>query len=95
MKTREQIENYIVTAMRSRDQGRLHALRFLKSAIQSQKKTKGSELDDAGPIQSIAKQVYDRRENIQMFPQWNREDPAAKEPASPAVFAKFTQLRGK
>ncbi len=78
-KLREQIESDIVAAMRSRDQGRLDALRFLKSAIQAQEKTKGSDLDEAGLIQVISKQVNDRRESIQMFRQGKRDDLVAKE----------------
>ena len=75
--------------MRSRDQGRLDALRFLKSAIQAQEKTKGSDLDEAGLIQIIAKQVNDRRESIQMFRQGNREDLVAKESAALAVLETY------
>ena len=88
-KLREQIESDIVTAMRSRDQGRLDALRFLKSAIQAQEKTKGSGLDEAGLIQIIAKQVNDRRESIEMFRQGNREDLVAKESEALAVLEAY------
>lgn len=88
-KLREQIESDIVAAMRSRDQGRLDALRFLKSAIQAQEKTKGSDLDEAGLIQVISKQVNDRRESIQMFRQGNRDDLVAKESAALAVLEAY------
>jgi uncharacterized protein YqeY len=79
MTLREKIESDIVQAMRSRDQSRLDALRFLKSVIQATEKSKGEGLDDEAVVQIIAKQVNDRRESIRMFQQGNREDLVAKE----------------
>ena len=79
MTLREKIEGDIVQAMRARDQGRLDALRFLRSVIQAQEKSKGESLDDEGVVQVVSKQVNDRRESIRMFQEGNREDLVAKE----------------
>ena len=79
MTLREKIECDIVEAMRSRDQSRLDALRYLKSVIQADEKSKGKSLDDEGVVQIVAKQVNDRRESIRMFREGNREDLVAKE----------------
>ncbi|MDP6549087.1 MAG: GatB/YqeY domain-containing protein [Dehalococcoidia bacterium] len=82
---RDRIENDIRQAMRSRDQVRLDALRYLKSALQMVEKTKGESLDDAGVVEVVTKQVNDRRESIRMFEQGNRADLVAKESAELAV----------
>ena len=79
MSLRETLEEDIHTAMRGRDQTRLDALRFLKSAIQMEEKAKQMPLDDAGLLQVVVKQVNDRREAIRMFKEGNREDLVAKE----------------
>ena len=85
MTLREKIDGDIVAAMRSRDQSRLDALRFLKSVIQAAEKAQGESLDDEGVVQVITKQVNDRRESIRMFQQGNREDLVAKESVELAV----------
>ena len=79
MTLRQKIEDDIIQAMRARDQGRLDALRFLKSVIQAAEKAKGESLDDESLVQIITKQVNDRRESIRMFREGNREDLVAKE----------------
>ncbi|PKB67046.1 MAG: hypothetical protein BZY81_05740 [SAR202 cluster bacterium Io17-Chloro-G4] len=79
MSLRETLEEDIVTAMRGRDQARLNALRFLKSAIQLEEKAQQKPLDDAAVLQVVVKQVNDRREAIRMFKEGNRDDLVAKE----------------
>jgi uncharacterized protein YqeY len=85
MTLREKIESDIVQAMRARDQGRLDALRFLKSAILEAEKSRGESLDDEAVTQVITKQVNNRRESIRMFQKGNREDLVAKESMELAV----------
>ena len=89
MTLRDRIEDDIRRAMRSRDQARLDALRYLKSAIQLAEKTKGESLDDAGVVEVVTKQVNDRRESIRMFEQGNRAGLVAKESAELAVLEVF------
>ena len=89
MTMRDRIENDIRQAMRSRDQVRLDALRYLKSALQMVEKTKGESLDDAGVVEVVTKQVNDRRESIRMFEQGNRGDMVAKESADLAVLESY------
>jgi len=79
MSLRETLEEDIHTAMRNRDQARLDALRYLKSAIQMEEKAKLKTLDEAAVLQVVVKQVNDRREAIRMFKDGNRDDLAAKE----------------
>ena len=89
MTMREKIEGDIIEAMRARDQARLDALRFLKSAIQAAEKSKGESLDDESVVQVISKQVNDRRESIRMFKEGNRDDLVAKESAELAVLEAY------
>jgi uncharacterized protein YqeY len=85
MTLRNKIESDIIEAMRSRDQGRLDALRFLKSVILAAEKSRGETLDEESLLQVITKQVNDRRESIRMFQEGNRQDLVAKESAELAV----------
>ena len=86
---KERLEQDIRDAMRSRSQQRLDALRFLKSQIQLVEKNALKELDDAGVVDVVAKQVKDRRESIQMFTQGGRDDLVAQEQAALAVVQEY------
>jgi uncharacterized protein YqeY len=86
---RATLEEDIHQAMRSRDQSRLDALRFLKSAIQLEEKARQKPLDDEAVLQVIVKQVNDRRESIRMFTQGNRDDLVAKESAELTVLEAY------
>lgn len=85
MTLRDRIEEDIVEAMRGRDQSRLDALRFLKSVVQMEEKSRGKTLDEESLLQVVVKQVNDRREAIRMFQEGNRGDLVAKESADLAV----------
>ncbi len=89
MTMKERIESDIRDAMRARDQARLDALRYLKSAIQLTEKDQQKVLEDPGVTEIIAKQVKDRRESIQMFEQGNRADLVAKESAELAILEEY------
>ena len=79
MALREQLESDIKDSMRSRNQSRLETLRFLKSQIQLVEKNQLKELDEAGLLDVVAKQVKARRESLTMFEQGNRSDLAERE----------------
>lgn len=75
--------------MRSRNQERLDALRFIKSQIQLTEKNQQKDLDESGVIEVIAKQAKERRESIQMFQEGNRTDLVAKETVALAVVEEY------
>ena len=79
MALREQLESDIKDSMRSRNQSRLETLRFLKSQIQLVEKNQLKELDEAGLLDVVAKQVKELRESLTMFEQGNRSDLAERE----------------
>ena len=89
MGLREKLENDIKSAMRSHDQARLDALRFLKFAVQAVEKDQKSELDDAGMINVATKQASDRRDSIKAFEEGGRDAMAAKEAAELVVLEEF------
>ena len=89
MTMREKLEDDIRQSMRDRNQVRLDALRFLKSAVQAAEKTGGESLDDARMLDVVAKQVNDRRESIRMFQEGNRTDLVAKESAELQVLEEY------
>ena len=89
MSIKERLEEDIRHAMRARDQERLDALRFLKSQIQLVEKNNLKELDEAGVVDVVAKQVKDRRESIQMFSDGGRDDLVSQETAALAVVQEY------
>jgi uncharacterized protein YqeY len=89
MALREKLEADIKVAMRSHDQARLDALRFLKFAVQAVEKEQKQELDDAGMIDVATKQASDRRDSIKAFEEGGRNAMAAKEAAELVILAEF------
>ena len=79
MTLRDKLEDDIQESMRSRDQARLDALRFLKAAVQAAEKNDGKALDDQLMTDVVSTQVNDRRESIRLFQQGGRTDLATKE----------------
>ena len=89
MALREQLESDIKDSMRSRNQSRLETLRFLKSQIQLVEKNQLKELDEAGLLDVVAKQVKERRESLTMFEQGNRSDLAERESIALAILQEY------
>lgn len=89
MSIRERLETDIKAAMRSRNQQRLDALRYLKSAINRVEIDTRATLDEAGVAEVVTRQVKDRRDSIRMFEEGNRADLVAKEAADLAVLEEY------
>ncbi len=89
MTIRERLEEDIVAAMRSRNQQRLDALRYLKSAINRVEIDRRITLDDAGVTEVVVRQVKDRRDSIRMFEEGNRSDLVAKETADLVILEEY------
>ena len=89
MSIRERLEDAIRTAMRSRNQQRLDALRFLKSAINRVEIDRRVTLDDDGVTEVVVRQVKDRRDSIRMFEEANRTDLVEKESADLAILEEY------
>ncbi len=77
----DRVQKDMVDAMKARDEGRLSALRMLKSALQKQQVDSRKPLDDAAEIQVMNTLLKQRRESADIFRKGGREELAAKEEA--------------
>ncbi|MFQ6029250.1 MAG: GatB/YqeY domain-containing protein [Dehalococcoidia bacterium] len=87
--SRDRLEEDIRNAMRSRNQQRLDALRFLKSKIQQVEVDERKTLDEAGVLEVITRQVKERRDSIRAFEEGHRDDLVAKESAELAILEEY------
>ena len=66
-------------AMRARDEPRVAAIRYLRSAAKNRQIEVGHPLSDAGLVDVIRKQVKQRQDAVEQFRAAGREELAAKE----------------
>jgi uncharacterized protein YqeY len=79
----------IAEAMRAKDQVRLGALRLAKAALMNREVDKGRALDEAESQQVIASLIKQRRDSIEQFQKFGREELARKEQAEIGVLEAF------
>jgi uncharacterized protein len=79
------IQKDLVAAMKARDEGRLSALRMVKSALQKHQIDSMKPLDAAAEMQVLRTLLKQRRESAEMFRKGGREELAAKEEAEIGV----------
>ena len=89
MLLRDQVNTDISSAMKSKDAGRLSALRMLKAAIMNKGIEKGHDLDDAEVLQVVSSLVKQRRDSIDQFSKAGRTDLVDKETAEIAVLEHY------
>jgi uncharacterized protein YqeY len=87
LKTR--ISEDVKKALKSGDATRLSTTRMLLSAINYAEMAKQTELDDAGVISVVAREIKQHHESIEAFKGGNRLDLAAKEEAEMAVLKSY------
>jgi uncharacterized protein YqeY len=75
----EQINADLTAAMKSRDAGRVSALRMLKAALMNKGVEKGRDLDDAEVLQVVTSLVKQRRDSAEQFAAAGRNDLVEKE----------------
>ncbi|KAA0226895.1 MAG: GatB/YqeY domain-containing protein [Dehalococcoidia bacterium] len=76
---KDQVQADLHDAIRARDEIRKVALRMLTAAIRNTEIELRHELDDAGVLAVVQKQVKQRRDSIVEFRKGGREDLVAKE----------------
>jgi uncharacterized protein YqeY len=76
-------------AMRQKDTLRLSVLRMVRSAINYAEIEQGRELDDAGVLDVIARDVKRHRDTIEEFAKGNRPDLLQKEKAELAILLSY------
>jgi uncharacterized protein len=75
----DQLAAEIQSAMKSRDQITLDALRMLKTALTMKSVEKGRDLDDAESVQVVSALVKQRRDSVEQFTKAGRQELADKE----------------
>lgn len=89
MSLKDQINNDLKEAMRSKDQQRLDTLRMLKSAVKYSEIDAGHELDDQELLAVIGKEAKQRRDSIAEFEKGHRADLVQKEQAELAILETY------
>lgn len=89
MSLKDQINNDLKEAMRSKDQQRLDTLRMLKSAVKYNEIDAGHELDDQELLAVIGKEAKQRRDSIAEFEKGHRADLVQKEQAELAILETY------
>ncbi|MCL6523714.1 MAG: GatB/YqeY domain-containing protein [Thermoflavifilum sp.] len=91
MALEQRINEEIKLAMKARNEGRLRALRAIKSAILIEKTAEGrsGELTEADEIRMLQKMAKQRRESLEIYQQQHREDLARKEAEELEVIETF------
>ncbi len=89
MTLKDQLNNDLKEAMKSRDKLRTETLRSLRSAIKYAEIEARAELDDAGVLAVIAKQAKQRQDSIVQFKKGQRADLVEKESAELAILESY------
>lgn len=81
MGLRNQLNDDLKDAMRSRDRTRIDTVRQIKSTVDTEESRNATEFDDAAIEEIIVRLVRQHRESIEVFRQQDRPELAAKEEA--------------
>jgi uncharacterized protein YqeY len=85
----DQVQKDMVAAMKSRDEGRLGALRMLKAALMKRRADSPKPLDEAAETQILKSLVKQRIEAAEMFRKGGRVEQAEQEEAERAVIESY------
>ncbi|MBV9626384.1 MAG: GatB/YqeY domain-containing protein [Acidobacteria bacterium] len=81
----DQIQRDITTAMKSRDEARLSALRMVKAALKNREIDKMAPLDEKEAQQVLATLIKQRKESVEQFTKGGRKHMADKEAAEISI----------
>ena len=85
----DQIQKDMVTAMKSREEARLSALRMIKAALMKQKVDSPKPIDEAAEMQILKQLIKQRIDSAEMFRKGGREEQAQKEEAEKAIIESY------
>lgn len=83
------IQKDMVTAMKSREEARLSALRMIKAALMKQKVDSPKPIDEAAEMQTLKQLIKQRIDSAEMFRKGGREEQAQKEEAEKAIIESY------
>ena len=89
MSLKGRLDDDLKEAMRSGDRLRRSVIRLLRAAIKNEEIAVRRELDDAGVVDVLTRQVKQRRDSIEAFTQGGRQDMVDKEQAEAAVILEY------
>lgn len=89
MLLQEKLQEDLKSAMRGGDSTRRSVIRYLRSEIGNEEKSRQETLDDDAVIDVLGKQVKQRRESIEAFTKGGRQDLVDKEEAELAIVLEY------
>lgn len=89
MSLQSRLDDDLKEAMRSGDRLRRSVIRLMRAAIKNEEIAAQRELDDAGVVEVLTRQVKQRRDSIEAFTQGGRQDMVDKEQAEVAVILEY------
>ncbi|MCP4641688.1 MAG: GatB/YqeY domain-containing protein, partial [bacterium] len=89
MSIKEQIQEHMKAAMKSKDAARLGCLRMVKGALLMKEKESGSDVSDEDTITVLRGEVRKRRDSLEIFREHGKEDEAVATEAEIAVIEEF------
>ena len=89
MTLKEQIEQDLVGAMKSKDENIVSTLRMLKSAVHNAEIQKQKELADEDILATIQSQIKQRQDSVALYEQGNRPELADKEKTEIEILKKY------
>src|SRR5215831_9776139 len=85
----DQVQQDMVSAMKSRDEARLSALRMIKAALMKQKVDSPKPLDEAAEMQVLKSLIKQRIDAAEMFRKAGRAEQADKEEAERTLIESY------
>lgn len=86
---KQDIEQQLKEALKSREELRLSTLRFLLSAVKNEEIAKQKEATDEDVITVVQRQIKQRKESIEAYTNGNRPELAEKEKQELEILSKF------
>ncbi len=85
----DKIQKDMIDAMKSKDEGRLGALRMIKTALKKQEVDSMKPLNEASEMQVLNTLVKQRRESADLFRKGGRDELAQKEEAEVGIIESY------
>ena len=89
MSLKEQLSQDLRAALRGGEERRKETIRMVTAAVRNAEIAAGRELDDAGVLQVIQREVKQRRDSIEEFRKGGRQDLIDKEAAEIAILQAY------